>query len=65
MIQECFKLLTGIMENEDARSFINERQMKCLLDFIEQFIFGSEKNIEALACFKVLILIYFIIFKLK
>ena len=54
LIQECFKLLTSVIENNESRNYINERQMKLLIEFIEQFALMSEKNVEALACLKVL-----------
>ncbi len=60
LVQECFKLLTSIIENNESRNYLNERQMKLLIEFIEQFALMSEKNVEALSCLKANQIIFYI-----
>ena len=53
MIQDSFKLLTEILGSEEARPFLTEKQIKCVIDYIENFVFSSEKTTESLECLKV------------
>lgn len=53
MVQDTFKLLAEILSSESARPFLTEKQIKCLIDYIENFIFSTEKATEALECLKV------------
>lgn len=53
MIQDTFKLLTELIASEEARPFLTEKQIKCVINYIETFVFSSEKTTEALECFNV------------
>lgn len=53
MVQDTFKLLAEILSSESARPFLTEKQIKLLIDYIENFIFSTEKATEALECLKV------------
>lgn len=57
MVQETFRLLTEILASEDARPFFTEKQIKCIIEFIEVYAFLSEKATESLECLRVFILI--------
>jgi len=54
MVQDTFRLLTEILGSDDAKPFLTEKQVKCVIDYIENFVFASEKTTESLECLKVI-----------